>query len=45
MKLLEKTGNKYTLSTSGLKTNSNVQDGMFVFDTKKYPGIEVVDLR
>lgn len=45
MKLLEKTGNKYTLSTSGLKTNTNVQDALFVFDTKKYPGVEVVDLR
>jgi outer membrane lipoprotein carrier protein len=45
MKLLEKTGNKYTLSTSGLKTNTNVQDALFVYDAKKYPGVEVVDLR
>jgi outer membrane lipoprotein carrier protein len=45
MKLLEKTGNKYTLSTSGLKTNANVQDALFVYDAKKYPGVEVVDLR
>jgi outer membrane lipoprotein carrier protein len=45
MKLLEKTGNKYTLSTSGLKTNTNLQDAVFVFDAKKYPEVEVVDLR
>ncbi len=45
MKLLEKTGNKYYLSISGSKTNGALQDNIFVFDSKKYPGIEVVDLR
>jgi outer membrane lipoprotein-sorting protein len=44
-KLFEKTGNKYTYSTTSLTPNANVPDAMFVFDTKKYPGVEVVDLR
>ena len=44
-KLFEKTGNRYTYSTSSLSPNGNVPDAMFVFDPKKYPGIEVVDLR
>lgn len=45
MKLLEKTGNKYTLAITGTKTNASIADNAFVYDSKKYPGIEVVDLR
>ena len=45
MKLLEKTGNKYTLGIAGTKTNAAVADNTFIFDAKKYPGVEVVDLR
>jgi outer membrane lipoprotein-sorting protein len=44
-KVLEKNGNKYTISISGLKTNANVPDTEFVFDAKKYPGVELIDLR
>ena len=44
-KLFEKTGNKYTYSTTSLIPNSNVPDATFIFDSKKYPGVEVVDLR
>ena len=44
-KLFEKTGNRYTYSTSGLVTNGNIPDATFVFDAKKFPGAEVVDLR
>ncbi len=44
-KLFEKTGNKYTYSTTSLTPNGNVPDASFVYDAKKYPGVEVVDLR
>ena len=44
-KLLEKTGNKYTYSTTSLTSNRNIPEATFVFDVKKYPGTEVVDLR
>jgi outer membrane lipoprotein-sorting protein len=30
---------------SNVATNSNITDDTFVFDAKKYPGVEVVDLR
>ena len=44
-KVFEKAGNRYTYSTSSMVTNTNVADAQFVFDAKKYPGVEVVDLR
>lgn len=44
-KIYEKTGNRYTYSTSSLKPNLAIADATFVFDAKKYPGVEVVDLR
>ncbi len=44
-KIFEKTGNKYTYSTTKMAVNVPVSDAMFVFDVKKYPGVEVVDLR
>lgn len=44
-KILEKSGNKYTYTATSLNGNANVQDLQFVFDKKKYPGVEVVDLR
>ena len=44
-KLFEKTGNKYTYSTTSLTSNGNVPDATFVYDAKKYPGVELVDLR
>lgn len=44
-KLFEKTGNKYTYSTTSLTPNGNVPDATFVYDAKKYPGVEMVDLR
>jgi outer membrane lipoprotein carrier protein len=44
-KVFEKTGNKYTYSVSGMNTTGAVADGVFVFDVKKFPGVEVVDLR
>ncbi len=44
-KVLEKSGNKYTYTVSSLNGNASVNDTQFVFDKKKYPGVEVVDLR
>ncbi len=44
-KIFEKTGNRYTYSTNALISNGTIADAMFVFDAKKYPGVEVVDLR
>lgn len=44
-KLFEKAGNKYTYSVNNLNTTGAVMDAQFVFDSKKFPGAEVVDLR
>ena len=44
-KVFEKTGNKYTYSVTRMNTASPVNDALFVFDAKQYPGVEVVDLR
>ncbi|MGC4104539.1 LolA family protein [Ferruginibacter sp.] len=44
-KVFEKTGNRYTYTVSSMNTSSAVADNQFVFDAKKYPGVEVVDLR
>lgn len=44
-KLFEKAGNRYTYAVSNLNGKANLTDAQFVFDAKKYPGAEVVDLR
>jgi outer membrane lipoprotein carrier protein len=44
-KVFEKTGNRITYSISNMNTSTAVADAQFVFDQKKYPGVEVVDLR
>jgi chaperone LolA len=44
-KMLLNDGNKYTYTVSSMKTNTAMTDAMFVFDKKKYPGVEEVDLR
>lgn len=44
-RVLEKSGNKYTYTVSSFNGNANFSDAQFIFDKKKYPGVEVVDLR
>jgi len=44
-KIFEKAGNRYTYTVSGMTTNGNIADAMFVFNQKNYPGMELVDLR
>ena len=44
-KVFEKAGNRYTYGVSSMITTAVVADTQFVFDAKKYPGVEVVDNR
>lgn len=44
-KLFEKAGNRYTYTVSNLNGKATIADTQFVFDAKKNPGVEVVDLR
>ena len=44
-KIFEKAGSRTTLSVTGMTTNTPIGEDQFVFDIKKYPGTEVVDLR
>jgi outer membrane lipoprotein-sorting protein len=44
-KIFEKTGNRYTYSVNNMKTGSSIPESTFLFNAKKYPGVEVVDLR
>jgi len=44
-KFLEKSGNRYSYTINSLKPNVATSDADFAFDKKKYPGVEVVDLR
>ena len=43
--VLEKTGNKITYHIKSFTSSANLPESTFTFDTKKYPGVEVVDLR
>ncbi|MEO6548765.1 MAG: outer membrane lipoprotein carrier protein LolA [Ferruginibacter sp.] len=44
-RVYEKAGNIYTYSIAKMNTTAPVNDAQFLFDAKKYPGVEVVDLR
>jgi len=43
--MFDKSGNKYKYTISRFAPNVNVADAFFTFDPKKYPGVEVIDLR
>lgn len=44
-RVYEKNGNRYIYAVVEMKTNGPIPDDMFVFNSKNYPGVEVVDLR
>jgi len=44
-KVLENAGNRYTYTVTSMKTNGAMSDNLFLFDKKKYPGVEEIDLR
>lgn len=43
--IFEKNGNRYTYHVKNFVPNAKVPESTFIFDAKKYPGVEVVDLR
>jgi outer membrane lipoprotein carrier protein len=44
-RVLEKSGNRFTYTVNSFTPNAAATDAQFVFDAKKFPGVEVVDLR
>lgn len=43
--MFDRSGNKYKYTITKFTPNVKVEDTFFNFDVKKYPGIEVIDLR
>jgi outer membrane lipoprotein-sorting protein len=43
--IFDKNGNKYTYTIKTFTPNVKVPESTFAFDSKLYPGVEVVDLR
>jgi len=43
--MFDKGGNKYKYTITKFTPNPSISDTMFTFDEKKYPGVEVIDLR
>jgi outer membrane lipoprotein-sorting protein len=43
--IFDKNGNKYTYDVKTFASNVKLPESTFAFDSKKYPGVEVVDLR
>ncbi|MDR2407466.1 MAG: outer membrane lipoprotein carrier protein LolA [Bacteroidales bacterium] len=41
----EKDGMQYTYAVNKFEVNQNLSDSQFSFDTAKYPGVEVIDIR
>ncbi len=43
--MFDKAGNRYKYLITKFNPAAKVEDSFFIFDTKKYPGVEVIDLR
>lgn len=43
--MFDKGGNRYKYTITKFVPNADVPDTYFTFDTKKFPGVEVIDLR
>jgi outer membrane lipoprotein carrier protein len=43
--MFDKSGNRFKYMITKFTPNVKVEDSFFSFDTKKYPGVEVIDLR
>jgi chaperone LolA len=43
--MFDKGGNRYKYTFTKFNPNATVNDAVFTFDPKKYPGVEVIDLR
>ena len=43
--MFDKSGNRYKYTISKFTPNAAITDSYFSFDAKKYPGVEVIDLR
>lgn len=43
--IFQKTGDRYVYTITGMKENTNLSDGLFAFNAKNYPKVEVIDLR
>jgi outer membrane lipoprotein carrier protein len=43
--MFDKGGNKYKYTITKFTPNASVADALFTFDPKKYPGVEIIDLR
>lgn len=44
-RVFEKNGNRYLYAINNMATSTVITDDNFVFNPKKYPGVEVIDLR
>ncbi len=45
MKIFDKNGNRYIYTVTSFNGKANLEDAIFKFDTSKYPGVKVEDLR
>lgn len=43
--MFDKGGNRYKYTVTKFAPNSKVEESYFTFDPKKYPGVEIIDLR